>query len=724
MTNEMSRVTNMGFCKAFLGDEGLSKVVNVHDETASGCQRFLASKHGYKNSPSDQTEHGSRRHTHMSKAKRTLTAHPHDTLDDFGRNLTYLAQQGLLDPVIGREKEIQRMIQILCRRRKNNPVLIGEAGVGKTAIVEGLAQRIATRRIPPLLEDKQIYMLDMGLLVAGSRYRGEFEERLKKILNAIVYRGNVIIFVDEMHTLVGAGAAEGSIDAASILKPALARGEFQTIGATTIDEYRKYVEKDAALERRFQPIMVGEPTVLETVDILKGLRECYEEHHQVKITDGALAVAAKLANRYISDRFLPDKAIDLIDEAASRVRIQASTLPPEMTVWEEQIMNIREQIQKVVARQEFEHAALLKEKEKDLLLKECSIEETNMQHDDALVDENEISQIVSSWTGIPLTRLSHNETESLLNMEADLHKRIIGQDEAISAISNAIRRARAGLKYPWQPTGSFIFLGPSGVGKTETARALAEYLFGDESALIQLDMSEYMEKHTTSRMLGSPPGYIGYEEGGQLSEAVRRRPYSVVLFDEVEKAHSDIFNILLQILEDGRLTDAHGRVIDFRNTVIIMTSNIGAHSIRKSETSSLGFSEKTKKGLSYEEMKKKVMEESKEIFKPEFLNRVNEIIVFHNLRAEEIIQISDLIIKQVEGLLEDSNIKLVVTPEAKKILASEGYSPAMGARPLRRTIQRLIQDPLSHAILSGRFKDGDTVMVDVKEGKVHLDNPS
>ncbi|HAW60558.1 MAG TPA: NDP-hexose 4-ketoreductase [Actinobacteria bacterium] len=640
-------------------------------------------------------------------------------LDEFGRNLTRLAHEGKLDPVIGREKEIERVMQILSRRTKNNPVLIGEPGVGKTAVVEGLAQRIAVGEIPELLKDKQIYTLDLGALVAGSKYRGEFEERLKKVMKEIRGRGDIILFVDEMHNLVGAGAAEGAIDAASILKPALARGELQTIGATTLDEYRKHVEKDAALERRFQPILVGEPTVSQTIDILKGLRDRYEAHHKVTITDEAIVTAANLADRYISDRFLPDKAIDLVDEAASRVRIRSMTAPPDLKDLEEKIQAVRREKEAAIEAQEFERAASLRDKERGLLAEKKSAEESWKAPEKRRrmkVTEDEIAQIVSAWTGIPIVRLTEEETAKLLRMEKALHKRVVSQGEAVKAVSNAIRRTRAGLKDPKRPTGSFIFLGPSGVGKTELARTLAEYLFGDEDALIQIDMSEYMEKHTVSRLIGSPPGYIGHEEGGQLTEAVRRRPYSVILFDEIEKAHPDVFNILLQILEDGRLTDAQGHTVDFKNTIVIMTSNIGAQYIRKAAP--LGFTKETGETLSYNDMKEKVIGELKRTFRPEFLNRVDEVIVFRELTREEIKTIVDLMFQRLRTRLEEQGMEIELSDAAREFLVEEGYDPTLGARPLRRAIQRLVEDPLSEALLARRFTPGQKIMVDVKRRKI------
>lgn len=635
-------------------------------------------------------------------------------LDEFGRNLTVLAREGKLDPVVGRSTEIERVMQILSRRTKNNPVLIGEPGVGKTAVVEGLAQKISDNKVPELLKNKQIYTLDLGALVAGSKYRGEFEERLKKVMKDIRERGDVIVFIDEMHNLVGAGAAEGSIDAASILKPALARGEIQTIGATTLDEYRKHVEKDAALERRFQPILVGEPSVDETIEILKGLRDRYEAHHRVRITDDALVAAANLGDRYISDRFLPDKAIDLVDEAASRVRIKTMTAPPEIRELELKLQNIRKEKEAAIGGQEFEKAADLRDKEKKMEHDINKLDDTWKSPETghfSSVNEEEIATIVSTWTGIPVFKLTEAETSKLLRMEDELHKRIVGQEEAIKAISKAIRRTRAGLKDPKRPGGSFIFLGPSGVGKTELAKTLAEFLFGDENSLIQLDMSEYMEKHTVSRLVGSPPGYVGYDEGGQLTEAIRRRPYSVLLLDEIEKAHQDVFNILLQILEDGRLTDSHGRAVDFRNTIIIMTSNVGAKLIAK--TTALGFAQSNEGNLTYDDMKGKVTSELKKLFRPELLNRIDDIIVFHQLARDEIKQIVRLMFDRVKKQLKGQNIEAELTDKAAAKLANEGYDPGLGARPLRRAIQRLIEDELSSDLLSGRFKGGDKIKIDV-----------
>jgi ATP-dependent Clp protease ATP-binding subunit ClpC len=640
-------------------------------------------------------------------------------LDQFGRNLTKQSAEGKLDPVVGRQTEIERLMQILSRRTKNNPVLIGEPGVGKTAVVEGLAARIATNQVPELLKNKQIYTLDLAALVAGSKYRGEFEERLKKVMKEIMQRGDIILFIDELHNLVGAGAAEGAIDAASILKPALARGELQTIGATTLDEYRKYLERDAALERRFQQVRVEEPTVDDTVQILRGLRDRYEAHHRVKITDEALHASAELADRYIQDRHLPDKAIDLIDEAASRIRIRSMSAPPRYRELEEEIDRVRKEKEASIEAQEFEKAASLRDKERKLTQKKRELEEQwrsaeNLEEQPE-VGEEEIADIVSMWTGIPVFKLTEAESQRLIRMEEELHKRVVGQEEAIVAVAKSIRRARAGIKDPKRPTGSFIFLGPSGVGKTELARTLAEFLFGDEDALIQVDMSEYMEKHSVSRLVGSPPGYIGYDEGGQLTEAVRRKPYSVVLMDEIEKAHPDVFNILLQILEEGKLTDAQGRRVDFRNTIVIMTSNIGAASISKNQ--SFGFSVGDESGLSYDEMKSRVMGELKKVFRPELLNRIDEIIVFHKLAKEEIKSIIDLRgLKHLREQMAARGVTVELTDEAKDLLVEKGYDPAMGARPLRRAIQRYIEDPLADYVLGRQLEEGSTVLVGRKAG--------
>jgi len=637
-------------------------------------------------------------------------------LDQFGRNLTRQAAEGKSDPVVGRQTEIERVMQILSRRTKNNPVLIGEPGVGKTAVVEGLAARIASGQVPELLKGKQIYTLDLAALVAGSKYRGEFEERLKKVMKEIMQRGDIILFIDELHNLVGAGAAEGAIDAASILKPALARGEMQTIGATTLDEYRKYLERDAALERRFQQIRVDEPSVDDTVEILRGLRDRYEAHHRCKITDDALHAAAILADRYIQDRHLPDKAIDLIDEAASRMRIKNMTAPPRYRELEEEISKVRTEKEEAIEAQEFEKAASLRDKERKLTQKKRELEESwqaEEGEDQPQIGEDEIADIVSMWTGIPVFKLTEAESQKLIRMEDELHKRVIGQDEAIVSTSKSIRRARAGIKDPKRPTGSFIFLGPSGVGKTELARTLSEFLFGDEEAMIQVDMSEFMEKHSVSRLVGSPPGYIGYDEGGQLTEAVRRKPYSVVLLDEIEKAHPDVFNILLQILEDGKLTDAQGRKVDFRNTIVIMTSNIGAATISKNQT--LGFSVGDDQGLSYDDMKDRIMGELKKVFRPELLNRIDEVIVFHKLTKDEIKTIVDLQMKRLRDQMGEHAADVSLTEEAKELLVEKGYDPTMGARPLRRAIQRYIEDPLADFVLGREVTPGSTILVDKKQ---------
>jgi ATP-dependent Clp protease ATP-binding subunit ClpC len=637
-------------------------------------------------------------------------------LDQFGRNLTKLAAEGKLDPVVGRQTEIERVMQILSRRTKNNPVLIGEPGVGKTAVVEGLAARISSNQVPELLKGKQIYTLDLAALVAGSKYRGEFEERLKKVMKEITQRGDIVLFIDELHNLVGAGAAEGAIDAASILKPALARGELQTIGATTLDEYRKYLERDAALERRFQQIRVDEPSVDDTIQILRGLRDRYEAHHRCKITDEALRAAATLSDRYIQDRHLPDKAIDLIDEAASRMRIKTMSAPPRYRELEDEIEKVRKDKEEAIEAQEFEKAASLRDKERKLTQKKRELEDNWRANEGGEeqpeIGEEEIADIVSMWTGIPVFKLTEAESARLIRMEDELHKRVIGQEEAIVAVSKSIRRARAGIKDPKRPTGSFIFLGPSGVGKTELARTLAEFLFGDEDAMIQVDMSEYMEKHSVSRLVGSPPGYIGYDEGGQLTEAVRRKPYSVVLLDEIEKAHPDVFNILLQILEDGKLTDAQGRKVDFRNTIVIMTSNIGASTISKNQT--LGFSVGDDTGLSYEEMKDRIMGELKKVFRPELLNRIDEVIVFHKLTKEEIKTIVELLMKRLREQVGEHDATIELTDAAKELLVEKGYDPTMGARPLRRAIQRFIEDPLADFVLGRSIEPGSTVLVDRK----------
>ena len=638
---------------------------------------------------------------------------PATVLDQFGRNLTQQAREGKLDPVIGREKEIERVMVVLSRRTKNNPVLIGEPGVGKSACVEGLAQAIVRGDVPETLRDKQIYSLDLGSMVAGSRYRGDFEERMKKVLKEINNRGDIILFIDEIHNLVGAGAAEGAIDAASILKPMLARGELQTVGATTLDEYRKYIEKDAALERRFQPIQVAEPSIPLAIEILKGLRDRYENHHKITITDEAITAAANLAARYVQDRYLPDKAIDLIDEAGARMRIRRMTAPPDLREFDDRLAEVRTEKEAAIDAQDFERAAALRDDEKKLSAEREAKEEEWKQGDSAVpavVGEEEIAEVLSGATGIPVFKLTEEESQRLLHMEDEIGKRYVGQEDAVKALARSIRRTRAGLKDPKRPAGSFIFAGPSGVGKTELTKALTEFLFGDEDALITLDMSEYSEKHTASRMFGSPPGFVGYEEGGQLTEKVRRKPFSVILFDEIEKAHPDIFNSLLQILDEGRLTDAQGRVVDFKNTVIVMTTNLGSRDISK--TVNLGFSRADDEVASYEKMKSKVSEELKSHFRPEFLNRLDEIIVFHQLGQDDILRIVDLMIGQLEGRLADRSIGIEVTSAAKELLAKRGFDPLLGARPLRRAIQRDVEDTLAERILFGEVKSGQIVVVD------------
>ncbi|MCS5694159.1 ATP-dependent Clp protease ATP-binding subunit [Cyanobium sp. FGCU-6] len=660
------------------------------------------------------------------------------TLDEFGSNLTQLAAESKLDPVVGRQNEIDRVIQILGRRTKNNPVLIGEPGVGKTAIAEGLAQRITSGEVPDILEDKRVLTLDIGLLVAGTKYRGEFEERLKKIMEEIRSAGNVILVIDEVHTLIGAGAAEGAIDAANILKPALARGELQCIGATTLDEYRKHIERDAALERRFQPVMVGEPSVVDTIEILRGLRERYEQHHRLRISDEALVAAATLGDRYISDRFLPDKAIDLVDEAGSRVRLMNSKLPPAAKEIDKQLREVQKQKEDAVREQDFTRAGELRDKEVELREQIRSIlqarkdeepgtetvavavaaSEASPEERSPLVTEEDIAQIVASWTGVPVQKLTESESVKLLNMEDTLHQRLIGQDEAVKAVSKAIRRARVGLKNPNRPIASFIFSGPTGVGKTELTKALAAYFFGSEEAMIRLDMSEFMERHTVSKLIGSPPGYVGFNEGGQLTEAVRRRPYTVVLFDEIEKAHPDVFNLLLQLLEDGRLTDSKGRTVDFKNTLIIMTSNIGSKVIEKGG-GGLGFefgggdAEETQ----YNRIRSLVNEELKQYFRPEFLNRLDEIIVFRQLTRDEVKEIAEIMLKEVFGRMREKGIDLAVTEAFKERLVEEGYNPSYGARPLRRAVMRLLEDSLAEEFLSGRIGEGDAALVDVDDSK-------
>nr|YP_009395038.1 Clp protease ATP binding subunit [Polysiphonia stricta]ARW63600.1 Clp protease ATP binding subunit [Polysiphonia stricta] len=642
------------------------------------------------------------------------------TLEEFGSNLTELAIEGVLDPVVGRQKEIERVIQILGRRTKNNPVLIGEPGVGKTAIAEGLAQRIANRDIPSILEDKLVITLDVGLLVAGTKYRGEFEERLKRIMDEIKSANNVVLVIDEVHTLIGAGAAEGAIDAANLLKPALARGELQCIGATTLEEYRKHIEKDAALERRFQPVLVGEPTVEETIEILFGLRDRYEKHHQLKMSDDALAAAAKYANQYISDRFLPDKAIDLIDEAGSRVRLLNSQLPPAARELDRELRSVLKTKDEAIRAQKYEKAEQYRTREMEIKAQIAAIaqsknSEPDIKLEDPVVTEEDIAEIVAFWTGIPVTKLTKSESEKLMHMEDTLHGRIIGQEEAVVAVSRAIRRARVGLKNPNRPIASFIFSGPTGVGKTELTKALASYFFGAQQAMVRLDMSEYMERHTVSKLIGSPPGYVGYSEGGYLTEAVRKRPYTVILFDEIEKAHPDIFNLLLQILEDGRLTDAKGRTIDFKNTLLIMTSNIGSKVIEKGG-GSLGFElGESQVESQYNRIKSLVNEELKQYFRPEFLNRLDEIIVFRQLTKDEVREIAELMLKEVFERIKQQDIILNVTDRFKNKLVDEGYNPSYGARPLRRAVMRLLEDILAEEVLAGKIKAGDSAVVDVAE---------
>ncbi|MBE4906636.1 ATP-dependent Clp protease ATP-binding subunit [Bacillus luteolus] len=639
------------------------------------------------------------------------------TLDSLARDLTAIAREGSLDPVIGRSKEIQRVIEVLSRRTKNNPVLIGEPGVGKTAIAEGLAQQIINNEVPETLRDKRVMTLDMGTVVAGTKYRGEFEDRLKKVMDEIRQAGNIILFIDELHTLIGAGGAEGAIDASNILKPSLARGELQCIGATTLDEYRKYIEKDAALERRFQPIQVDEPTIEESIQILQGLRDRYEAHHRVSITDESIIQAVKLSDRYISDRFLPDKAIDLIDEAGSKVRLRSYTAPPNLKELEQKLEGVRKEKDAAVQSQEFEKAASLRDSEQRLREK---LEETKKNWKEKQGQENsevtvdDIATVVANWTGIPVAKLAQTETEKLLNMEEILHSRVIGQEEAVKAVAKAVRRSRAGLKDPKRPTGSFIFLGPTGVGKTELARALAESIFGDEDAMIRIDMSEYMEKHSTSRLVGSPPGYVGYEEGGQLTEKVRRKPYSVVLLDEIEKAHPDVFNILLQVLEDGRLTDSKGRLVDFRNTIVIMTSNVGASTLKRNKYVGFNLQDETQ---DYKDMKSKVMEELKKSFRPEFLNRIDEIIVFHALEKKHLKDIVTLMSDQLTKRLVEQEIKLELTDAAKDKIVEEGHDLEYGARPLRRAIQKQVEDRLSEELLRGTIEKGQSIVLDIENGE-------
>lgn len=672
----------------------LGEIVRLLNEDAPGVTGMPKSGAGYTNTP---------------------------VLNQYSRDLTEMAREGKHDPVIGRDREIERVIQILSRRTKNNPCLIGEPGVGKTAIAEGLAQKIVEGNIPEILKDKRVVTLDLSSMIAGAKYRGEFEERLKKAMDEIRKAGNIILFIDEMHTIIGAGAAEGAIDASNILKPSLARGEIQVIGATTLDEYRKHVEKDAALERRFQPITVGEPTKEETLEILKGLRDKYEAHHRVKIADEALEAAVKLSDRYITDRFLPDKAIDLIDEAASRVRLKAFTAPPDMKKLEEQVERLRKEKEDAIRNQEFEKAAGIRDEEQKLKNELERVKDSWQQKNQTKTDtvlEDDIAEIVASWTGIPVKRLAEEESERLMKMEEVLHARVIGQDEAVKAVSKAIRRGRVGLKDPKRPVGSFIFLGPTGVGKTELTKTLAEALFGDEKAMVRLDMSEYMEKHSVSRLVGSPPGYVGYDEGGQLTEKVRRKPYSVILFDEVEKAHPDVFNILLQILEDGRLTDSHGRTVDFRNTVVIMTSNVGARMI--TEPKRMGFSTAAdEKARTYEDMKNNIMGELKHTFRPEFLNRVDEVIVFHPLDEDHINKIVGLMLDNLVKRLRQNSITLEYTEDVKDYLARKGFDQTYGARPLRRAIQSMVEDRLAEEMLEGKVKTGDRVLIELKDDNLY-----
>ena len=657
----------------------------------------------------------------MSSSQTGKSAPQTPTVDNFGRDLTKLGKEGKLDPVVGRDQEIERVIQILSRRTKNNPVLIGEPGVGKTAIVEGLATRITEGNVPDILLDKRVVTLELAAVVAGTKYRGEFEERLRKLMQELQQAGNVIIFIDELHTIIGAGAAEGAIDASNILKPALAKGELQAIGATTLDEYRKYIERDPALERRFQPILVGEPSTDESLEILKGLRDRYEAHHRVKITDEALEAAVKLGDRYIQDRYLPDKAIDLVDEAASRVRLRNYTAPPDLKEMEEKMVNVRQEKEAAVRSQDFEHAAQLRDKEQQLRARLTELkkewEQKKVISDQAVVTEEDIAHIVASWTGIPVKKLAEEESERLLRMEDILHERLIGQHEAVQSVSRAIRRGRAGLKDPKRPIGSFIFLGPTGVGKTELARSLADAIFGDENAMIRLDMSEYMEKHTSARLIGAPPGYVGYEEGGQLTEKVRRKPYSVILLDEIEKAHPDVFNVLLQILEDGRLTDGKGRTVNFRNAVVIMTSNVGANYIKKQPV--MGF-QPADEEKNYENMKNRLLDELKKTFRPEFLNRVDDLIVFKSLTEEDISHIVNLMLEDLAKRVSDYGLQLDVSKEAKELLAREGYDPTYGARPLRRVIQKRLEDGISEELLRGTFTAGDIIGVEKKKEEEKL----
>lgn len=693
-------------------EEGESYAIRFIKELGAdpvSLAQAIAEEIGYR--PAETAQQSKRGNKNNGNTKTPL-------LDQFGRDLTKLASEGSIDPIIGRSKEIERVIQILSRRTKNNPCLIGEPGVGKTAVAEGLAQKIASGEVPELLRGKRVVAIDLTGMVAGTKYRGDFEERIKNTLDEVVRAGNVILFIDELHTIIGAGSAEGAVDAANILKPQLARGEIQVIGATTINEYRKYIEKDAALERRFQPVTVGEPTEDETIQILMGLRDKYEAHHKVRITDEAIKAAVNLSVRYINDRYLPDKAIDLIDEAASKVRLRQFTAPPDLKALEDKLKELGEQKTAAVNSQEFERAAKLRDEEKKVKA------ELDKQHEEwsqlnasfsGEVTPDEIADIVSSWTGIPVVKLTEEESKRLLNLENVLHERLVGQDEAVSAVSKAIRRGRVGLKDPKRPTGSFIFLGPTGVGKTELCRALAQAMFGDENAMIRLDMSEYMEKHTVSRLVGSPPGYVGYDEGGQLTEKIRRKPYSVVLFDEIEKAHPDVFNILLQILEDGILTDSQGRKVDFKNTIIIMTSNVGARAI--TEKNNLGFGDNSGKAKNDEDIKADVMAELKRLFRPEFLNRVDDIIVFHKLTQEDIKNISRRMLKTLSTRVKSMEMNIEFDDSAVEQISSEGYDPVYGARPLRRAIQNKIEDPLSEHMLDGKFKAGDNIICKFEDNK-------
>lgn len=724
---ELAMAQSQAFGHNYIGPEHLLLGL-IHEGEGVACQVIKAGNVSLKQVQDEVLSQLQRQPQNQVKFNQVKSGQPaagKEELQKYGRDLTELAKQGKIDPVIGRDREISRVIQILTRRTKNNPVLIGEPGVGKTAIAEGLAQRIIEGKVPELLRGKRLFSLDIGSMVAGTKYRGEFEERLKKVIKDITESGEMLLFVDELHTIVGAGGAEGAIDASNMLKPALARGELQLIGATTLDEYRKYVEKDAALERRFQPIQVDEPTVEETIEILKGVRDKYEAHHKVKITDEALEQAAVLSDRYISDRFLPDKAIDLIDEAASKIRLENATTPPDLKSLEQQLEDYSKEKQAAVEAQDFEKAAELRDKEKEVQAKlsgEKEAWEKDRVSKHVYVSEEDIATIVSEWTGIPVMKLAETESERLLKLEEILHQRVIGQDEAVKAVAKAVRRARAGLKDPRRPVGSFIFLGPTGVGKTELAKALAQALFGDQDAMIRIDMSEYMERHAVSRLVGSPPGYVGYDEGGQLTENVRRKPYSVVLLDEIEKAHPEVFNILLQVLEDGRLTDGQGRTVDFRNTVVIMTSNVGASTINRS-SGRLGFhtgSEESVQGR-YAKMKENVIHELRRTFRPEFLNRIDETIVFHALEAEHIHAIVSLMLKEVEQRLDGMHITLEVTPEAKQLLADLGHDLEFGARPLRRVIRQQIEDELSEWLLRQDIVAGQHVKIDAIEKAFKFD---